>query len=212
MILFGLLAGAQLLLPLARTLPYLNVISGLAFMAILSAGGMWTIARPGLRKTYLIAVLVGMGTTLARGLGEALVSVLVWNGYHAVLFGLTAVSVVAWIIRQREVTVDTIFAALSGFYLFGFSFGLIYSAVALVSPGAFNLGADSTLQDFFYFSFVTLTTLGYGDIVPLQPFSRSLVTLEALTGQIYLVVLVARLVSLATPVQGKGENSRGEER
>lgn len=59
-------------------------------------------------------------------------------------------------------------------------------------------GQDRALTgaEMIYYSFVTLTTLGYGDIVPVSPSARSLATLEALTGQLYLTVLVARLVGL----------------
>ena len=65
-------------------------------------------------------------------------------------------------------------------------------------PGSLRHGQDQafTAAEMVYYSFVTLTTLGYGDIVPVSPSARALATLEALTGQLYLTVLVARLVGL----------------
>ena len=70
--------------------------------------------------------------------------------------------------------------------------------VDFLVPGSFRYGQDRTLTgpEMIYYSFITLTTLGYGDIVPVSPSARSLATLEALTGQLYLTVLVARLVGL----------------
>ena len=68
------------------------------------------------------------------------------------------------------------------------------------SPDAFagHPGADGALADWVYFSFVTLTTVGYGDITPVSTSARSLAMLEALTGQLYPAIIIARLVSLQT--------------
>lgn len=76
-----------------------------------------------------------------------------------------------------------------------------FELVAMVEPGAFQvLGAPATYDTmqprFLYYSFTTLTTLGYGDITPIHPYARSLAVLESLVGVIYPAVLIARLVSL----------------
>jgi hypothetical protein len=70
--------------------------------------------------------------------------------------------------------------------------------VALAHPGAFAgaLNAADGGGELIYFSFVTLTTMGYGDITPIHPIARSLAITEALTGQLYIAILLARLVSL----------------
>jgi voltage-gated potassium channel Kch len=60
-------------------------------------------------------------------------------------------------------------------------------------------------QDFIYFSTITLTTLGYGDITPLNPFARTAVMFEAFTGQLYPAILIARLVSLSVDSRGQGK-------
>jgi voltage-gated potassium channel Kch len=78
-----------------------------------------------------------------------------------------------------------------------------YELVGLMAPGAFSfadLGGPAR-PDFAYFSFVTLTTVGYGDVTPVHPVARSLALVEALTGQLYPAILLARLVSLATGSQ-----------
>ncbi len=94
-------------------------------------------------------------------------------------------------------------AALSLYLLFGLIFALIFAVIAELRPGSFHFSAarsiDSAvrpLADMIYFSYVTLATLGYGDILPLSPSAKGLAILEAIVGQIYLVVVVARLVSL----------------
>ena len=95
---------------------------------------------------------------------------------------------------------DHIFLALSVYLLLGFSWFAIFSVVELLIPGSFhstvnNPGYLVNAGDRVYYSFETLTTLGFGDIVPFKPLSRILTVLEAAMGVLYVGVLVARLVS-----------------
>jgi hypothetical protein len=76
-----------------------------------------------------------------------------------------------------------------------------YSTLELLQPGAFAIPAGFSgpaTRHLGFFSFTTLTTLGYGDVTPVSPMAQSLATLEALIGQIYLAVLIARLVGIHT--------------
>jgi hypothetical protein len=84
------------------------------------------------------------------------------------------------------------------YLLVGLIWGVAYHIVDLATPGAFSIQSPvkSDLFDWIYFSFVTLTTVGYGDITPVAQSARSLATLEALVGQLYPAVIIARLVSL----------------
>lgn len=122
--------------------------------------------------------------------------------FGAVFFWFTAVTIVSYVRRQAQVTQDMIFGALCAYLLLGLGWAFAYSFLALLEPGSFSMAASGqtstgdVLPDFFYYSFVTLTTLGYGDITPVGPVARSFSTLEAVIGQIYLAVLVARLVGL----------------
>ncbi len=96
---------------------------------------------------------------------------------------------------------ETLFGAVSIYVLLGLIFALAYMLLNLVSnslvdnSGAMNLDSRNPM-DFLYFSFVTLTTLGFGDITPQNAASKVCVTSEALVGQLYLTILVARLVGL----------------
>ena len=94
-------------------------------------------------------------------------------------------------------------ASLSLYLLLGLIFALIFTVLAELLPGSFHfstarsaISATRPLSDMVYFSFVTIATLGYGDIVPLSGSAKGLAILEAVIGQMYLVVVVARLVSL----------------
>ena len=83
------------------------------------------------------------------------------------------------------------------YFLIGFLWSFLYIVVTISDPGSISF-PDSELipGEIFYFSFVTLTTLGYGDITPESMMARNLTIIEATIGQIYLTVLVARLVGL----------------
>lgn len=101
-------------------------------------------------------------------------------------------------LRRGPVDAERIAAALDGYLLGGLVFGVCYWVLEQTWPGSFG-GASGTGFDLgaaIYFSFVTIATLGYGDIVPVSEAARGLAVLEAVGGQMYLAVLVARLVSL----------------
>jgi voltage-gated potassium channel Kch len=106
--------------------------------------------------------------------------------------------------KEGPVTSQRIQAAVAAYLLLTIAFALGYTLISFLIPGAFMfLDKPPTIGDlrfgyiFHYFSISTITTLGYGDIVPVHPFSRTLATIEALVGQLFPAVLLARLVSLS---------------
>jgi hypothetical protein len=109
----------------------------------------------------------------------------------------TAFVVVGQVLRHRVVTMQTIFGALSAYLLLGFVYAALFTAAAkLTAAPLFDGGEPADSDAIQYFAFITLTTTGYGDLTPAGQPGRSLAVLDALTGQIFLVTLVARLVSV----------------
>jgi hypothetical protein len=100
--------------------------------------------------------------------------------------------------REKEVTEDLITGAVCAYLLIGMLWTFVYYFLVLAKEGSFGLARTfrHDVGSFFYYSFVTLTTLGYGDIVPLTSPARSLAVLEAVTGQLYLAITIARLVGV----------------
>ncbi|MEU7906521.1 ion channel [Actinoplanes sp. NPDC049118] len=150
--------------------------------------------RRWLRRTLLagsavVAVLVAvLHEDVVQGLAA------LWT---AGLLLLTVFVVVGRILRHRVVTMQTIFGALSAYLLVGFVFVALFTAVAKLAPGPLFAGGEPADGDSIqYFAFITLTTTGYGDLTPAGAPGRSLAVLDALCGQIFLVTLVARLVSV----------------
>jgi voltage-gated potassium channel Kch len=100
--------------------------------------------------------------------------------------------------RAKSVDAEHLYAALSAYLLAGIFFGVFYWVVEQIEPGAFTVAGDFSRMSALYFSFVTLATLGYGDIVPRTDVARGLAIVEGVGGQLFLAVMVARLVSLYT--------------
>ena len=109
------------------------------------------------------------------------------------LVGLT----VAHVFRQTRITWSQVSAATSSYLLLGLAWKGLYEYLHRIDSGSFR-GLDDVVErnEFVYFSFVTMTTLGYGDIVPVSQPARMLVVLQAVIGQLFLVILVARLVGM----------------
>jgi hypothetical protein len=104
---------------------------------------------------------------------------------------------VALILEERRVSRETVLRALGAYILLGCIWSGLYRIVVAISPEAIQgLTEGSPLSDFMYFSFVCLTTVGFGDIVPIAPIARNLTIAEAVVGQIYLATVIAKLVSM----------------
>jgi hypothetical protein len=136
--------------------------------------------------------------------------VLFLNKFSTMLFLIAVTGAVLYrVLRVGPVTTHRIQGAIAVYLMLGLIWAMAYSLVYIVDPSSFDLGRSldgtddlrgvntSGMSRLIYFSFVTMTTLGYGDIAPQSKLADNLAILQALTGQIYLVVILARLVSLA---------------
>ncbi len=189
----------------SRTASLLNT---LAFSLTLLAGVFVDEVK---KKGWYVALLFAMGTVIfqiAHSISDLRVVNLAALFCAAGFVALTVIRALRDVFQAKRVSTETIAAALCVYLLLGVGWSIAYSFVGSTIPGAFSisgLGTDGANQMEFgtenaslslYYSFVTLTTLGYGDVSPAAPLSRMLAALEALTGQLYIAVLVARLVAL----------------
>jgi hypothetical protein len=107
--------------------------------------------------------------------------------------------ILAHIFKQQEVTLETIYGAIVVYILLGIMWVFLYNLTEFIHPDSFVFSqefTDNPRKAIYYYSFVTLTTLGYGDITPISGPARSLALLEAITGQMYIAILIARLVGM----------------
>jgi Ion channel len=128
--------------------------------------------------------------------------------WKALLLLFAAIMVVRRVLAKPTVTIQSIYGALSAYLITGLMFASIYAGMNHLSTSDFFASNQpANTQTFQYFSFTTLTTLGYGDFTAAESGGRSIAVMEALTGQIFLATLVARLVSAyrtATPPEPRG--------
>ena len=126
--------------------------------------------------------------------------------FGSLFFGFTIIVLVKFILKSPKITRHVIYAALIAYLLMGMMWASIYELIDTIEPGSFSLvqgWIDNPRLIYLYFSYVTLTTLGYGDITPLTAPAYSVSILEAIIGQIYITVLIARLVSMHISHSGK---------
>jgi hypothetical protein len=175
-----------------------HVVSDGAILLILTSGIVAVVEH---RRLALALAAVSL-LVLALRMVEWFTPVSLLPELHRVstlgAFALLAIAVAANVFAGRHAVGDRLFGAIVLYLLLGLMWGVLYSALEAHSPDAFSghPGTAGTLTDWVYFSFVTLTTVGYGDITPVATSARSLAMLEALTGQLYPAIIIARLVSL----------------
>jgi hypothetical protein len=179
----------------------LNVCLGLTLLASALIPMRDEVARRAFLVFVVAAILVGLAPIRSR-LGEPGPATLaMWS---AIAF-FNAARALRYAMSTRSVDMQHMLAALNAYLLVGVFLGAVWVVVERMSPGSLLLGGQPmkamALPDGIYFSFVTLATLGYGDITPVSPIARGLAVFEAVFGQLYLAVLVARLVGL----RGAGE-------
>ncbi len=201
--------------PFVRTQFLALLIADLSLLMIL-ASGVYAASRRRLAfvVSLFLAIIAVLGRSVPSVTGTEMQTLYMISLASAGIFFLfNAVVVVGDVLRQRAVTVWTICGAISGYILIGLMFACAFMMIESLEPGAFSLpessGAPGDTHDsqLLSFSYVTLTTVGYGDITPVSPGARGLCNIEALLGQIYLAVLVAGLVGINVSQKhaGKGE-------
>lgn len=128
----------------------------------------------------------------------------------ALFFGYVSLILFIHLGRPGRITKGRLYVSVSLYFLLGVFYFAVFDLVDSIHPGSFvqaglSAGTGMTRASHLYFSFVTLTTLGYGDIVPATPLARILTVLEAATGVLYIAITVARLVAAYQRADG-GEN------
>ncbi len=169
-------------------------------------------AHPFVIRLAVIAALVSIvGASLAI-LGTDELGNSSGRGVTLLLVALVPPAIVTGLIKlfreEGSVTVETMFGGLCLYLIVGLFFGTAFAAIEEIGGHAFFhqlSAAQSETSDFLYFSFTTLTTVGYGDLTAASNFGRSLAITEALIGQIYLVTVVAVIVSNMRPSRARSQ-------
>ncbi len=164
------------------------------------AGGAATLsmaaseAKPWAVRISWLAWVVVILAFVVPGSQEAVVGVA--SLILGVLLIATPFVIVRRIAKHDIITGTTMWGAIAAYLALGIAFSFIFATIHSLDPDAFQAVAGGGLGEFNYFSFVTMTTVGYGDITPVTDVARAVVVFQTIMGQIFLVVVVARVVSL----------------
>jgi hypothetical protein len=122
--------------------------------------------------------------------------------FTCLLYGYAILMIIAFVFHSHNVGMDEVYSATSVYLLLGMLWARLYEVVEFIHPHSFYISPEVNIDgvlnwsDFLYFSFTTLTTLGYGNLVPVTSYARSLAVLEAITGVIFISVMISRAIGL----------------
>jgi len=191
------------LFPAFNTDKSLARFAGLVFLAVIGAG--LHAASRSRRRLYLgLAIAIPSAILLVGESVAPRAAGLEVAGYLGVMVFLvfTLSEILRDVVRQPEVTWDLVLGAVCVYLLLGTAWGIGYGILFEIDPGHFSVHAEHAMGEsgyrglWVYYSFVTLTTLGYGDIIPTSVATRTLAAFEAVVGQLYLALTIGRLIGL----------------
>jgi hypothetical protein len=212
---FSRFSTVQLLIALALFFiwaPFVEEIEGgelivsALFSLVLLAG---VVAVADSKRVLVIAIVLAIPAIAGRWMNHfwpELVPPHVFLTAGLILIAFVVANLLRFVLRAPSVNADVLCASISAYLMLGLMWTLAYWLVDQLTPGgafSFNTNAGTrSINGFtgFYFSFITLSTVGYGDITPVSRIARWLAAMEAMTGLLYVAVLIARLVALySTP-------------
>ena len=216
------LSAVELLIALGLlffSLPFVEEIKGgdiivsiLLSLVLISA----VLAVANRRRTFVVAVLLAIPAVVGRWINHFrphLLPPAVFLVAGLVLVAFVVANLLRFILRAPSVNAEVLCASISAYLMLGLMWTMAYWLVDQLTPGgafSFNTNAGTrSINGFngFYFSFITLSTVGYGDITPVSKIARWLAAMEAMTGLLYVAVLIARLVSLySSPKSDDSQN------
>ncbi len=196
---YEVLLGLLLALLLSAAFVHSSFYSALLTSGLSVATLLMTFRSSGIRLSLPLVVIA-----VASGVAVLVLSLTPTDNAHlralasiviALTLGVGPPLILRRVFQRPTVTVQDIMAALSIYLQAGLAFAFTYAAIDQAAPNEFlNTGVSENTTDYVYFSFVTMLTIGYGDFVPVTDLGRMMVIIQALLGQILLVVLIAYLV------------------
>jgi len=189
------------------------IVSIILFTAI------WAVSRhPGVLAAAVLLAVPAFAVRFGAYLLESHRLATLWPIFGIVLFAFTAVVLLRQVLLETAVTLETIAGSVSVYLLLAVVWALIYTLIETTRPGSFQVGgrvldlppdvSGGHVPEFLYFSLVTISTVGYGDIVAMTPPARMIAALEGVIGQLYLAVLVARLIGMHVPSPSRSHHDR----
>ncbi len=190
-------------------------VFGILFTAVLIFGVFVIIHKPLLSICMIMLIVINLTSYWISSFWDLRGYGVILERSAAIIFFLVIIfSLLHHILSERNISLNTLYDAISVYLLVGLSWSFIYSLLDATQLNAFefndlvSVSQVAKEESFIYYSFVTLTTLGYGDITPLSMPAKTFAWLEAVVGQVYVTVLIAHFVGLH--VAQRAQNDRRE--
>ena len=191
-----------------------RLASGLLFVSVIGAS-LGVVGKTG--RQLIVPGAIGLATLVlgfAAEVGGAVLLMIASNAAFGAYLAYVVISLLRGILRAERVTADAIAGGVCVYVLIGMMWAAVFTALELFQPGSFVQGGAPLVHgtrglfvELLYFSYVTVATVGYGDILAATPFARMLAVVAALSGQLYLAVFVAGLVGM---LLSHGRAARGD--
>jgi hypothetical protein len=189
----------MLIIPFFHGIFELNTLIDISITAIFLSS-LYAISQ----KAHNVRIVVGLILPIIVGMWIAnlmdIPNIRLLVDFGAILFfAFIIIIILSALLKENKVTLDVIYGAVAVFLLMAIMWAYIFDVIETLQPGSFQVTADyaqGTRVHFLYYSFVTITTVGYGDILPVSPIARAFSILEMVVGQFYLIILIARLVGI----------------
>jgi ion channel len=169
------------------------------FISVIILSGIYAASR---KKTVFYGSLAIAAPTLIVSWANYFVAVpfslLLGKIFNGLFFLFMILIILNYLFKEKKISTDLIMGSICVYLLIGLVWASVFAIMEITQPGSFKIPGEigSNMSTFSYYSFVTITTLGYGDITPISAPARSLSVLEAIIGQLYIAILVARLVGI----------------
>lgn len=219
-LLLATLAAIVVLAPPIADATHGPLFIGVIFVALILACAVAVSHRRVTQRRMLALALVVILADTSLALDPAKPLVLAVGGLRSAFLAFATAAILVHVVRAERVTHDTILGGICVYLLLGLLFHSLFGMVEVIEPGSFRRG-DVAVSEFanadrahgrypalVYYSFVTLSTVGYGDITPTWSLPQSLSAAEAVVGQLYLAILVASLVGMRLATQQSGAGGR----
>ncbi len=179
-----------------------NIIVSILFSLVLLSAVLAVAERKRVLVVAIILAIPAIGGRWINHLRPDLIPPFVFLTAGLILVGFVVANLLRFVLRSPSVDVEVLCASISAYLMLGLMWTMAYWLVDQLTPGgAFSFNTNTGTRSMngfngFYFSFITLSTVGYGDITPVSRIARWLAALKAMTGLLYVAVLIARLVAL----------------
>ncbi len=180
------------------------------FFAVVLVAGAYAVSHS--RRFLVVAIVLAAGMLGVQWLAHAQhmnpITVAISRGFGCLFFLLTAIAILSNVLKSKTVTSDTIYGAICAYLLLGLMWAFLFCMLEVLHPGSLLEGGQpiatghvefpqfAMINSLIYYSLSTLSTMGYGDILPKSGPARAFSNLESISGQMYLAILIARLVAM----------------